>query len=144
MYGTYNSLYNPRVLFPQSMNDIVRQPVVSTIADPYESNPKTWGPHYWKMLSTTAANYPIRADVDTQNCMVNFLRGLFLTIPCASCSNHYKGYIEKNKDRLDEICSSRNNLFNFITDLHNMVNGRTGKPQFSYEQARKLYKVTDY
>ena len=60
-------------------------------------------------------------------------------VPCVNCKEHATAYIEKNYDKLDSICSSRDSLFKFFVDFHNEVNIQTNKPVMSYEDAYKLY-----
>ena len=105
----------------------------------YSNDPSSWGSHTWRMLHTCAVNYPQSPDHDTISTMVSYLRSLFIIIPCKNCSDHYKSYIDANEYRLYSICSSRESLFNFIVDIHNWVNTRLGKSEFSYAQARSLY-----
>ena len=60
-------------------------------------------------------------------------------VPCASCREHSTGYIEEKMDKLDDICSNKDKLFNFFVDFHNFVNKRLNKPIMSYDEATKLY-----
>ena len=103
------------------------------------SNPMLWGSNLWRYMHYAAINYPKNPTNDQIQEMENWLCSLAGTIPCKNCSKHYRGYIEKSKPRLHDICSNKDSLFNFLVDLHNKVNVRTGKPEISYEEARNLY-----
>jgi len=120
-YKTYSEIY------PQRMSSMTK-------------NPKNWGPSLWHYLHTVAVNYPNNPSYSDIEKMVTWLDTLFITIPCEVCRDHYKTYIEDNKLRLFQICSSGNNLFNFLVDLHNWVNIQSGKRSWSYEEAREYYK----
>ena len=123
-YKTYSDIYN----------------INTPPADQYSKDPKEWGPHLWKYLHTCAANYSETPDFDTINNMMVWLKSLFVTIPCVHCKEHYKMYIENNDQNLYLICSSRSNLFRFIVDLHNWVNRKNGKREWSYEEANMMYR----
>lgn len=106
----------------------------------YSKAPSAWGPHLWYYLHSCSFNYPDHPSDEKKNNMKNWLRSLYATMPCPSCSQHYKSYMDEAD--LDKICSSRDNLFKFIVDLHNKVNARTGKKEISYDQAYDMYKGT--
>ena len=102
-------------------------------------DPHMWGPAYWLCLHLSAVNYPENPSPIFRE----RLKGRILAIPyeigCPACKPHASAYIEQNKSRLDEIVSSRKNLFNFYVDFHNKVNERYNKKIFSYKEAWDLY-----
>ena len=71
--------------------------------------------------------------------MKNFILGIPVMLPCEKCREHSNQFIESNYDNLDNIVSSRDNLFKFFVDFHNNANKETNKPEMSYEDAKKLY-----
>ena len=99
-----------------------------------------WGNNLWTYLHYSAMNYPDQPSAQEVEDMKNWLCALSTTIPCAECKKHYRGYIEKSKPQLDNICSNKDNLFRFLFELHNKVNARLGKPVLTYEQAVKMYE----
>lgn len=105
----------------------------------WTKDPKLWGPHLWAYLHYSASNYPEKPTESQIQEMMNWLTCLPVTIPCSDCSRHYKKYIEQNRSNLPAICSTKDNLFKFLVDIHNKVNERYGKPRMSYEEAWKLY-----
>ncbi len=105
----------------------------------WSNDPKVWGRHLWYYLHTCAMNYPENPTPTDKKEMEEWLKTLPVTLPCRNCSKHYRSYIEENASRLPEICSTRENLFNFLVDIHNKVNARTDKEEMSYDDARKLY-----
>lgn len=104
------------------------------------SDPSVWGPSFWFTLHNGAAKYPISASRHRRERMKGFILGIPAFLPCKGCVPHAIAYIEKSKHQLDDIVSGRDKLFKFFVDFHNKVNQRYGKPEFSYEDAYKLYK----
>lgn len=103
------------------------------------SSPQIFGPPLWFSLHNASAHYPINPSPITSERMKNIIIGIPVLLPCKNCSEHATAYIEKNFDRLDDICSTRDKLFKFFVDFHNYVNVRYNKPVMSYEDAYKMY-----
>ena len=103
------------------------------------SSPEVFGPPMWFTLHNGAAKYPVKPSPVTKQRMMYFIMGIPVMIPCQNCREHATAYIEKNIDRLDEICDNKTSLFNFFVDFHNYVNKRYGKKIWTYEEAYKLY-----
>jgi hypothetical protein len=102
-------------------------------------DPEVWGPSFWFTLHNGSINYPLVANDLCKQRMKQFIIGMEVMIPCEKCSDHATSYIEKNWNHLDEIVSTRDNLFKFFVDFHNEVNKRYNKPLMSYDEAYKLY-----
>ena len=103
------------------------------------SNPDIWGPAFWFTIHNGASKYPINASPIVVERMKAFILGMPVMIPCETCKEHATSHIENNYNNLDQICSSREKLFNFFVDFHNFVNKRYNKPLMSYDDAKKLY-----
>lgn len=104
-----------------------------------KADPTIWGPTLWFNLHNGAASYPISASKLTKERMKGYIEGLPYIIPCKDCQMHASDYIGKNKDNLDFICSTRDNLFKFFVDFHNEVNKRKNKKIITYEDAKNIY-----
>lgn len=146
MHYTYSTLYgSTRLPFTAktSNNKFIAPQVQSTHAKPnfaeWKTDPSQWGPHLWYYLHFSSANYPDTPSTEQQKAMRDWLCSLSVTIPCKSCSNHFHQYIERHKQDLGTICSSRDNLFRFLVDVHNKVNSRKGKSPMTHQAARELY-----
>lgn len=100
-------------------------------------NPQVWGPSLWLFLHITSVNYVYSKE--SSKMMKNFIIALPYTLPCNDCSEHARKYIKDSLNILDNVCSSRNNLFKFFVDFHNYVNQRHNKPIFSYQEAWNMY-----
>lgn len=103
------------------------------------SDPKVWGPAFWFTLHTGAAKYPKIASPIIADKMKSYIIGIPTMLPCVVCQTHATNHIEKNKCKLDEICSGREKLFKFFVEFHNIVNKRYNKPIISVEDAYKMY-----
>jgi hypothetical protein len=103
------------------------------------SHPSVWGPAFWFTLHNGASKYPIDASPLTKERMKGFILGIPTMLPCAACKGHANDHIENNKYKLDDICSSREKLFKFFVDFHNIVNNKYGKPIVSVEDAYKIH-----
>ena len=104
-----------------------------------KNDPRDWGPHLWYYLHCATANFPEHPTSQQRDSMVAWLVALQHTIPCASCKKHYGAHIQKHRAQLPAICSSRDSVFAFCVDLHNIVNRRYGKPEMSIDEARSIY-----
>lgn len=103
------------------------------------SDPSVWGQSFWFTLHNGAIKYPINASIHHRERMKGFILGIPFILPCNQCIPHAIAYLEASKHRLDDIVSGRDSLFKFFVDFHNKVNKRYGKPEFSYDDAYKLY-----
>lgn len=103
------------------------------------ADPTVWGPAYWFTLHNSAKHYPEKPSPIVRERIKGRILAIPYEIPCPSCKSHALAFIEKHKDRLEDIVSSRQNLFNFYVDFHNQVNARHNKPIISYQEAWNLY-----
>lgn len=103
------------------------------------ANPQVWGPAFWFILHNASARYPEKASPIAMEGMKGFILGMPYMIPCDNCSEHARAHIEKNYDRLNEICSGRDKLFTFFWDFHNYVNKRYNKPIMGLQEAFNMY-----
>lgn len=103
------------------------------------ANPKVWGPFFWFSLHNGSFSYPNTPNKIVSERMKGFILGIPYMLPCKACTEHAITFIEYNHDKLDVICSSKNNLFKFFVDFHNYVNKRLGKPEMSLPNALKMY-----
>jgi len=102
-------------------------------------SPEIFGNSAWLFLHTGAMRYPINANKFTIERMKGFILGLPYILPCIKCSEHAIMYTNKYQDKLNEICSGRENLFAFFVNFHNYVNERLNKPIMTIEEAKRIY-----
>lgn len=118
----------------KSANLVWEDKVVKNTADP-----KIWGPAFWFTLHNSAVHYPINASPIVRERMKGRILAIPYEIPCAGCQPHASAFVEKHKDKLDEIVSGRHSLGKFYVDFHNLVNRRYGKKEWTYDEAYATY-----
>lgn len=96
-----------------------------------------WGPTFWKTYHIMALNFPSAASPIASQKMKEFVSAIPWTLPCEKCRVHCMKYIHENLT--DSVVESNKNLFVFFVNFHNAVNIRLGKPQYSLEEALRLY-----
>lgn len=91
-------------------------------------DPKLWGPALWHFIHTTCLIYPAEPTEKDKKRYSFFFRNLKHIIPCPFCQTHYKENIKKFPPKLE----SRDSLFKWSIDFHNLVNEATGKKKLDY------------
>jgi hypothetical protein len=61
--------------------------------------------------------------------LTEFVEGYVYIIPCLSCRQHFEQVLVENP------VPEAGDFFKWSVDVHNIVNKRLGKPEFSYEDA---------
>jgi hypothetical protein len=147
--------YNNISIDKQALNTLTKKTILTNTYTPknngqelnikYEltegngTSPDVFGPPFWFTLHNGASKYPDDPSKIVQAKMKNFIIAIPIMLPCLKCKDHATSYIETNLEKLDDIVSSRNKLFNFFVDFHNYVNKRYGKNILTYQQAEQLY-----
>ena len=103
-------------------------------------DPKVWGPAFWFGLHNAAAFYPEDPSPIVRSRMKDRILAIPYEINCDVCRPHAISFIEKHRDNLDSIVSSRDNLGAFYVDFHNQVNKRYGKREWTYQEALAKYR----
>lgn len=100
--------------------------------------PEHWGPHVWSAIHILAMGAPEHIDADTRKAYAQFYNALPHILPCAVCGHH----LAENLITLpvEPHLNSRDDLFNWTVAMHNRVNDKTGKKQYSMEEAFEHWK----
>jgi hypothetical protein len=85
--------------------------------------PTKWGPHFWMTLHIACLG------CQDYKIIAGFVEGFKTVIPCLSCRLHFDSVLSENPVPED------GDFFRWSVDVHNIVNKRLGKPEFSYEDA---------
>ena len=101
-------------------------------------NQNIWGPHLWFSLHTMTFNYPLKPTQDDKDNYRNFFNSMKNVIPCSVCKKNYIRHL--NEIPIDQHLHNRKSLVYWVIDLHNMVNGETGKKILSYDNVIKKYE----
>ena len=96
-----------------------------------------WGPHVWAAMHYIALGYPDDASsVDKVN-YAQFYKSLYKVLPCITCANHYEELMRTND--VTKHMASKETLFAWTVEIHNAVNKRLGKREWSVEEALIRY-----
>jgi len=85
--------------------------------------PSKWGPHFWMTLHVACL------VCQDYKALAEFVEGYIYVIPCLSCREHFEQVL------VDNPVPKADDFFKWSVDVHNIVNKRLGKPEFSYEDA---------
>ena len=97
--------------------------------------PNVWGPPGWIFLHTVTFQYPENpTDLDKQK-YYTFFNSLKNVLPCPNCREHYRENFENIPIRLE----SREDLIEWLIDIHNNVNQSNNKPKLQYQDVVKKY-----
>jgi FAD-linked sulfhydryl oxidase len=100
---------------------------------------KIWGPSFWQSLHLLSLAYPeapSQVDMDSHK---QFLYSLARVLPCPICRQHFLSYLSEVD--LDIILKNKDSFVRFIFSVHNDVNKRLDKPQWTYEQFYEYYSA---
>lgn len=95
--------------------------------------PDIWGPPAWTLLHAITLDYPNNPTNEDKQNMLNFIISLGKVLPCAKCRLNFRDHLLKYP--LDnEALSSKNNLVNWMIDIHNCVNESKNQNKLTYEE----------
>jgi hypothetical protein len=95
--------------------------------------PNVWGPSAWTFIHLMVLSEKEPFERERLTYYQQFFTVLTHVLPCEKCRLHLKENLTKLKS-LDAI-QSKEELFNWSVDLHNLVNKITNKRTWSYEEA---------
>jgi hypothetical protein len=101
-------------------------------------NQNIWGPPFWLSLHTISFNYPLKPTEQDKVNYKNFYTSFQNVIPCSICKKNYIRHLKEHP--IDNYLSSRRKLSEWVIDMHNMVNGETGKKILSSDVVVKKYE----
>ena len=101
-------------------------------------NQNIWGPTLWFSLHTITFQYDINPSPEKQREYRQFLEGLQYVVPCSVCKKNYVRHLKEMP--IDNALKSRKALVYWMIDLHNTVNGETGKKILTYDNVIKKYE----
>ena len=99
-----------------------------------------WGPGLWAFLHVASFEYPEVASDSDAVAQHTFLWAAAVVLPCSRCRAHFTASLTAQVPFADSpVLSGREALAGYLVDLHNDINRRTGKPEWTLEQARAHY-----
>jgi len=97
-----------------------------------------WGPSAWLFLHSVSFQYPENPTDQDKNNYKIFFESLQNILPCPNCREHYQKNLKENPMNLE----SRESLIKWVIDLHNAVNKKNSKKEYSYDEVNDLYQST--
>jgi mitochondrial FAD-linked sulfhydryl oxidase len=98
-------------------------------------NKNIWGPSGWLFMHSISFQYPENPNEEDKNNYRVFFESLKNTIPCPKCREHYSENLKQNPIQLN----SRDELIQWVIDIHNEVNEKNSKKIYSRQEVEKLY-----
>ncbi len=95
--------------------------------------PNIWGPPGWKFIHYVTLGYPDNPSHEVKQKYYNYFHALKHVIPCSICSVHFSENLEK-LPLTDEVLSSKENLMKWGIDMHNFVNKKNNKKQYTHAE----------
>lgn len=105
----------------------------------------TFGPSFWEFLHMTSFAYSGKEKTKTlQQIHKNMYSNLEHMLPCKACAKNYPSSLQSigGIGKLEEALSSSDPFAyaKFVTDLHNAVNKRLKRREWTFEQVQMKYK----
>eukprot|EP00929_Paragymnodinium_shiwhaense_P001290 TRINITY_DN101515_c0_g1_i1.p1 TRINITY_DN101515_c0_g1~~TRINITY_DN101515_c0_g1_i1.p1 ORF type:complete len:282 (+),score=77.32 TRINITY_DN101515_c0_g1_i1:99-944(+) len=99
--------------------------------------PKVWGPPTWFFLHAMTFALPEKVPQEKRIAIENLLNSLPLLLPCPACGQNLAKKMKENpvKDHL----FTRDEMVQWMVDIHNSVNRDTGKRQYTKEEVIREY-----
>ena len=101
---------------------------------------EAWGPTFWYMYHKIAISYDeekAKEDEKYKKAYIIFFNNFDKILPCKRCSEHYAKL--KKERRVINFMNSKEQLFKWSVDNHNIVNKRLKKKQFTVDEVNIKY-----
>lgn len=95
-----------------------------------------WSKTFWDFLYTIVATYPPNPSPEVRKDTLNLLISLRSVLPCPKCRRHFKENMTISP-LTEETVETRDNLFNWVSGLHNLINKNNGKRMLCSEEAKQ-------
>lgn len=102
-------------------------------------NPKVWGKHGWVFLHLVSLSYPEKPSNKEKKNFKQFFELLQDILPCEVCQDNYKDHLNKYP-LSDNVFQSKENLVNWLIDIHNCVNKMNNSKIYNYDEATQILK----
>lgn len=96
---------------------------------------KSWGPQTWYLFHIISLTWEKK---NIKN-YIEFFKLISKTIPCEFCSVNFKKEISTNNLNISKNCNDKEKMIKWLIFLHNRVNKRNKKKQYSMKEVLKLH-----
>jgi hypothetical protein len=100
------------------------------------AGPDVWGPPGWKFIHFVTMGYPNYPTESIKKKYYDYFHSLKNVIPCSICATHFAENLEK-LPLDDNVLSSKENLIRWGINIHNIVNKKNGKKEYTFEEGIK-------
>lgn len=104
--------------------------------------PDIWGKHMWFSIHFVAQDYPLEPSQEDVTSYKVFFENLWKVLPCYKCGVNYKRHLKELP--IDPYLESRESLFAWTVELHNIVNSELGKPLMTLDEAKAKYSDPEF
>tara|TARA_B100001123_G_scaffold165826_1_gene191011 strand:+ start:2442 stop:2888 length:447 start_codon:yes stop_codon:yes gene_type:complete len=99
---------------------------------------EVWGPHAWKFLHSITLSYPDNPTLEDKNNHAQFFNNIKNILPCQKCRDHYTQNLQELP--VEQHLENKESLFRWLVDIHNRVNVKNNKREYSYNEVTELYE----
>jgi hypothetical protein len=89
-----------------------------------------WGPLIWKVLHCITIKIKDEEFPQERENIIKMITNICSNLPCPQCASHSTGIIKKH--RLNNV-KTKDDLIKFVYFMHNTVNKRLKKPNYSFK-----------
>ena len=101
-----------------------------------------WGKFVWTSIHVVALGFPEVPDDKVREDYKEFFRSIGSVLPCPKCRVGYAINWEENP--IDFFLYDRKSLFAWTVKIHNAVNKKTGRKEWTNEKAWEYYSKGEY
>lgn len=102
-------------------------------------SPNVWGPFFWNTFHIAALGYPESPSYTEKKAAKELFESMQFLIPCAICREHYKNHLAENP--ITPFLDRRSDLFKWTVLLHNKVNGKLNKKEWTEHEVMTYYAL---
>lgn len=96
---------------------------------------KSWGPSTWYLFHCLSLSFRI----EKKKKYMEFFRLARSIIPCELCKNHFIRTLNRNGNSINNNCSNRKKMFEWLIKLHNNVNKMNNKKTLTPQQVLNIH-----